>query len=108
MENQALTSEIIHQKLRTLTEWADIDELKINKTFKFANFLEALDFVNKVGQLAEEAKHHPDFHIYYNQVSLELWTHDVQGLSEKDFSLAAKIEDLYNVSESENKLDTEY
>ena len=49
-------------------------------------------FVNKVGELAEQEGHHPDFHIHYNEVMLEIWTHDVGGLSTNDFILAAKID----------------
>jgi len=103
MENLKLTSEQIHTQLKLIPEWADIDELKINKTFKFTNFVEALSFINQVGSIAETAKHHPDIHIYYNQVVFELWTHDVQGLSDKDFDLAIKIEELYTNFIAEEK-----
>ena len=61
------------------------------RSFKFKNFLEAIDFVNSVARLAEEEMHHPDISIRYNRVDLELWTHVVKGLSENDFILAAKI-----------------
>ena len=67
---------------------------KIARTFEFKNFKTALEFVNKVGNEAENQGHHPDFHIHYNQVILELWTHSMDGLSENDFVMAAKINDL--------------
>jgi 4a-hydroxytetrahydrobiopterin dehydratase len=51
-----------------------------------------MDFVNKVAKLAESEGHHPDIHVFYNRVQLELWTHAVNGLSESDFILAAKID----------------
>lgn len=67
---------------------------KIKREFKFKDFKEAIAFVNKVAQLAEDEGHHPDSHIYYSRVILELWTHAIGGLSENDFILAAKINEL--------------
>ncbi len=64
---------------------------KLEREFKFKNFKASLAFVNKVGALAESEGHHPDIHIYYSKVLLELYTHAVGGLSENDFILAAKI-----------------
>lgn len=66
--------------------------MKISREFKFKNFLAAMKFVNAVADLAEEEGHHPDFHIHYNIVTIELWTHAVGGLSENDFIVAAKID----------------
>lgn len=62
--------------------------------FQFRDFLEALAFVNKVGALAEELGHHPDITITYNRVVLSVITHDAGGLTEKDFSLANKVNQL--------------
>jgi 4a-hydroxytetrahydrobiopterin dehydratase len=67
------------------------DAKKISKEFKFADFIGAVNFVNRVADLAEEEGHHPDIQIHYNKVKLELWTHAIGGLSENDFILAAKI-----------------
>lgn len=67
---------------------------KISKTFKFATFIQAMDFVDKIGKISEEQGHHPDIHIYYNKVTIELYTHAVNGLSPNDFILAAKIDAL--------------
>ena len=64
----------------------------LSKRFIFKNFTEAIAFVNKVASLAKEAKHHPDILISYNKVSISTTTHDVSGLTEKDFSLAERIE----------------
>ncbi len=64
------------------------------RTFTFAEFLPAMEFVNKVARLAEQEGHHPDFHIHYNLVELEIWTHAINGLTENDFILAAKIDRL--------------
>jgi 4a-hydroxytetrahydrobiopterin dehydratase len=65
---------------------------KISKEYKFADFIGAINFVNKVAEIAEEEGHHPDIKINYNKVLLELSTHAIGGLSENDFILAAKIE----------------
>ena len=66
----------------------------IRKEFNFKNFKEALDFVNKIGELAEQENHHPDIFLAWGKVIAELSTHAIGGLSENDFILAAKIESL--------------
>ena len=76
------------------TKWSIIAGKKIRQEFKFKNFKEAIDFVNKVALLAENEGHHPDIYIFYNRVKIELWTHAIGGLFENDFILAAKIERL--------------
>ena len=65
---------------------------KISKEFKFKDFIGAINFVERVADIAEAEGHHPDIHVYYNKVVLELWTHAIGGLSENDFILAAKID----------------
>ena len=62
--------------------------------FEFKNFVEAMKFLNKVADVAEKEGHHPDFCVHYRKVDFELWTHAVNGLSENDFILAAKIDKL--------------
>jgi len=72
--------------------WAAIDNKKIERELEFKNFKLALNFVNKVGQLAEKESHHPDIFLHsWNKVMLILSTHAIKGLSENDFILAAKI-----------------
>ncbi len=71
--------------------WVIIDERLLSREFLFKNFQQALDFTNKVGALAEVEKHHPDIHLSWGKVKIELWTHKIDGLSENDFILAAKI-----------------
>lgn len=66
----------------------------ITKEFSFKNFVEAMQFVNRVADLAEQEGHHPDIHIHYNRVRFDIWTHAIDGLSENDFILAAKIDAL--------------
>ena len=84
--------EIKHQ-LEGLNEW-NLNGNSIEKTFKFKNFLESINFVNKVAAIAEKENHHPDIEINYNKVTVSLSTHDEGGVTEKDFILAEKIEDL--------------
>ena len=88
------TEQILHFQERLTGEWEVIQNKKIKREFSFADFKEAMVFVNKVAALAEEEGHHPDVHIFYNKVVIELWTHAVGGLSQNDFILAAKIERL--------------
>jgi len=65
---------------------------KISKEFKFQDFIGAVNFVERVADVAEMEGHHPDIHILYNKVKLDLSTHSIGGLSENDFILAAKID----------------
>ncbi|MDO8494002.1 MAG: 4a-hydroxytetrahydrobiopterin dehydratase [Deltaproteobacteria bacterium] len=74
--------------------WQVIDEHHIEKEFKFKNFRDALTFTNKVGELAEEQGHHPDIYLAWGKVKLILWTHKIDGLTESDFILAAKADQL--------------
>lgn len=77
------------------TPWSVEDEGKlISKQFKFKDFKEAMVFVNKLADLAEEQGHHPNIKISYNKVKLELTTHAIGGLSLNDFIIAAKIEEI--------------
>jgi 4a-hydroxytetrahydrobiopterin dehydratase len=76
------------------TRWENVESKKIRREFKWKNFKEAMVFVNKVAGIAESEGHHPNIHIFYNRVTLELWTHAVKGLSENDFIMARKIEIL--------------
>ena len=66
----------------------------IKKEFQFKDFKQAVRFVNQVADIAEAEGHHPDIHVFYNKVLIELTTHAIGGLSENDFILAAKIEKL--------------
>lgn len=66
--------------------------LFLEKTYRFKNFAQALDFVNRVGALAEEQGHHPDVYLAWGKVTLQVWTHKFKGLTENDFLFAAKCE----------------
>ncbi len=76
--------------LKSVKGW-NLSKKKISRTFVFKDFKEAMKFVNNVAALAEREGHHPDFSIHWNEVHLLLWTHAINGLSENDFVLAAKI-----------------
>jgi 4a-hydroxytetrahydrobiopterin dehydratase len=67
---------------------------RLQRRFEFRDFVEAMKFVNRVADLAEQEGHHPDFAIHWNKVDLTLWTHKIGGLHENDFILAAKINRL--------------
>jgi 4a-hydroxytetrahydrobiopterin dehydratase len=69
----------------------ELEENKLTRRFKFTDFKQAMAFVNRVATLAEEEGHHPDIHIFWNRVRLDLTTHAIRGLSENDFIMAAKI-----------------
>lgn len=74
--------------------WRVVDEHHLEKAFEFEDWASAQTFVERVGDLAEQQGHHPDLHLSYGRVGIELWTHKIDGLTESDFVLAAKIEEL--------------
>ena len=84
----------IGELLAELDGWEVIREHHLLKTYTFKNFREALEFVNRIGQLAEEQGHHPDICFGWGRAEITIWTHKIDGLSESDFILAAKIDAL--------------
>ncbi len=80
--------------LEQVSGWSSVENIKIQRRFVFDNFVQAIEFVNEIARLAEAEEHHPDIVIYYNKVDIILWTHAIGGLSENDFIVAAKIEQL--------------
>jgi 4a-hydroxytetrahydrobiopterin dehydratase len=90
-----LTQEQIAIRIGGLKGWRYNDrDRTIFKTFTFPSFVEAIAFVNRVAELAENADHHPDMDIRYKNISLYLSTHDEGGITGKDFSLAQRIETI--------------
>lgn len=71
-------------------EWTLVDNHHLEKRYTFKNFREALDFTNKVGEIAEEQGHHPDIELRWGEAVLTVWTHTINGLTESDFIFAAK------------------
>lgn len=74
--------------------WRVVDGHHLERAWTFPDFATGLAFVNRVGALADAEGHHPDIHLAWGKVRIEIWTHTVQGLSEADFVLAAKIDRL--------------
>jgi len=89
-----LSEEEIKNYLSQVNNWEFLETNKITKEFKFEDFIKAMEFVNKIAVIAEEEGHHPDIEIHYNKVNIILWTHFVKGLSENDFIMAAKIDNI--------------
>ena len=91
-----LTREAAEELLKQLKpEWMLIDSgHMLATTYTFRDFVETINFVNKIAAVAEEEGHHPDLTISYSDVGVELSTHAIEGLSENDFIVAAKIDEI--------------
>lgn len=81
----------LHQQV---PDWEVVNEHHLTRQFKFPDFAQALAFVNRVGALAEEQGHHPDIYLTWGRADVSLWTHAIDGLTESDFIMAAKIDRL--------------
>lgn len=88
-----LSSAEIQERAKQLEGWS-VEGKKLEKTFKFPGFVEAIAFVNQIVEPAEATQHHPDLAISYNKVTVSLTTHDAGGLTAKDFELAQTISKL--------------
>jgi 4a-hydroxytetrahydrobiopterin dehydratase len=84
----------LQELLKAVPQWNVIAEHHLTREFKFSDFKQALNFVNKVGELAEEQGHHPDILLAWGKAEITLWTHKIDGLTESDFIMAAKINRL--------------
>ena len=73
----------------TPESWTEVDKA-LERTFEFESFIDALAFVNRVGELAEAENHHPDIAIHYDKVTLRWWTHTAHGVTDRDRELAEK------------------
>lgn len=87
------------EELASLTDevhdrWEVVEEHHLRATFSFPDFAEALDFTNRVGEVAEEEGHHPEICVTWGEATIRIWTHAIDGLSENDAILAAKIDRL--------------
>ena len=76
--------------------WEVVDEHHLEKEYAFKNFREALDFTDRVGEIAEQQRHHPDIYLAWGRVQLKVWTHKIDGLTESDFVFAAKADEAYD------------
>lgn len=99
----ALTTSETAPLLEEVPNWHMIEDKKLEKTLVFKNFKEALAFLNKVGEIAEKENHHPDLCIFeYKKIKISLSTHAINGLSENDFIVAAKIDEILLSPNSSN------
>jgi 4a-hydroxytetrahydrobiopterin dehydratase len=90
----ALAGEELRKLAAQVPGWEVVREHHLHRKYEFPDFVSALAFVNRVGQLAEEQGHHPDIALAWGKVEVTIWTHKIDGLTESDFILAAKIEAL--------------
>jgi 4a-hydroxytetrahydrobiopterin dehydratase len=88
-----LTSDRINTLLGQVDGWSCEQDHHITKTYEFPDFVTALEFVNQTGAIAEAEGHHPDIYLTWGRVRIDIWTHKINGLSESDFILAAKIDE---------------
>ncbi len=86
-----LTAGQIKPLLAQVEGWEAVEDHHLRKSFKFPDFKQALEFVNRVGAIAEREGHHPDILLAWGKAEVSIWTHKINGLTESDFILAAKI-----------------
>ncbi len=81
---------------REVPEWQPIEGTKLHREYKFKTYMDGVTWVQQAGAISDQEDHHPDIQIFYRRVVLDLWTHTVNGLSENDYILAAKLDQSYN------------
>ncbi|MDA9604579.1 4a-hydroxytetrahydrobiopterin dehydratase [Candidatus Pelagibacter sp.] len=91
----------IHKYQKKVDDWEVIKNTKLiyllEKNFKFKNFIDSQNFINKVGEISEKENHHPDILFGWGYAKITITTHAIEGLSENDFILAAKIDQIFSV-----------
>jgi 4a-hydroxytetrahydrobiopterin dehydratase len=85
----------LEQILQQVPQWKAVEEHHITRAFAFPDFKQALDFVNRVGDVAEQQGHHPDILLTWGKAEITMWTHKINGLTQSDFIMAAKIDKIY-------------
>jgi 4a-hydroxytetrahydrobiopterin dehydratase len=88
-----LSMDVASRLMEQLDGWS-FEQGHLAKSYHFPNFATALEFVNRIGAISEEQSHHPDVYMTWGKVSLEIWTHKIDGLTESDFILAAKFDEV--------------
>lgn len=91
---EPLKGDALKPLLEQVEGWSVVSEHHLERTYKFPDFATALAFVNHVGALAEEQGHHPDILLAWGKVTITIWTHKIDGLTESDFILAAKCDEI--------------
>jgi 4a-hydroxytetrahydrobiopterin dehydratase len=89
-----LRGEEIRPLIEQVPGWRVVDEHHLEKEYTFSDFQAALDFVNRAGGIAEDQGHHPDISLSWGKAGVKIWTHKIEGLTESDFILAAKIDEV--------------
>jgi 4a-hydroxytetrahydrobiopterin dehydratase len=89
-----MKGEQLNEMSTQLPDWQVVNEHHLQRSYRFKDFRETLDFVNRVGELAEAQGHHPDLCFGWGKADITIWTHKIDGLTESDFVLAAKIDKL--------------
>ena len=90
-----LRGEALENMKAQVPGWEVVDGHHLFRSYAFPDFRTALDFVNRVGATAEEQGHHPDIYLSWGKAGIKIWTHKIDGLTESDFILAAKIDRLH-------------
>jgi 4a-hydroxytetrahydrobiopterin dehydratase len=89
-----LSGAALEQLKSQVSGWEVVNEHHLRKNYTFPDFLKALEFVNRAGAIAEQEGHHPDLYLSWGKVGVEVWTHKINGLTESDFILAAKLDGI--------------
>jgi 4a-hydroxytetrahydrobiopterin dehydratase len=89
-----LTGDALEALKSQVPGWEVVKEHHLHKNYTFPDFLKALEFVNRAGAIAEQEGHHPDLYLAWGKVGVEIWTHKINGLTESDFVMAAKIDGI--------------
>ena len=87
-----LSGDEVGNLLRELDGWTVEQEYHLTRTYALPDFAKSLDFVNRIGEIAERQNHHPDIYLAWGKVRVEVWTHKIKGLTESDFIFAAKVD----------------
>ena len=95
MSLEPMHLEEITEELSKLQGWDELNQDFIKKTYRFLDFKEAVDFVNKIAKVSDAQNHHPKIILTYGQVIIKLSTHDVEGITQKDFELAKLIDEIF-------------
>jgi 4a-hydroxytetrahydrobiopterin dehydratase len=89
-----LNGDALDKMKSQVSGWQVVNDHHLEKNYPFPDFKTALDFVNRVGEIAEQEGHHPDLYLSWGKVGVKVWTHKIDGLTESDFILAAKMDQL--------------
>jgi len=94
----SLSEHEVSELIKDIPQWQSISEdgaMKLRREYRFKNFVEALAFTNKVGDIAEAEDHHPDILLEWGKATVTWWSHNVKGLTQNDFTMASKTDALY-------------